>query len=323
MRSMRRLLQLLSFVLAAAPALASDGVLEINHVCAVSSGCFPGDTAGYPVTITAPGSYRLTSNLVVSSVSLDGILISTSDVSIDLAGFEIARVSCPGVSTDCTPISGTGSGVKCSATSNRAVSVRNGTITGMGANGVDLGEQAEVRDLRVRWNRIIGVKVSNGSNISGVTAYQNGSSGIDANPGSTIVGNTAYDNGLDGIHSFSGSTVRSNTVYGNDDDGIDVSAAANISDNTIYQNSDYGISTGAGATISGNTVFDNFGGGISAGSGSLIQGNAIRHNSTWGMVLFSTAGYRENVITTQFSAGTVSGGVDLGGNLCDGGTTCP
>ena len=56
----------------AGPVLAVDGVLEINHTCAVQTGCFSGDTAGYPVTIdgTAGRSYRLTGDLIVRSVLL-------------------------------------------------------------------------------------------------------------------------------------------------------------------------------------------------------------------------------------------------------------
>jgi hypothetical protein len=69
----------LAFLLAAAVAsraLASDGVLEINHSCATAAGgCFPGDTAGYPVQITQPGSYRLTSNLAVPA-STNGIEVT-------------------------------------------------------------------------------------------------------------------------------------------------------------------------------------------------------------------------------------------------------
>ncbi len=54
------------------PALAVDGVLEINQACA-DSGCFSGDGAGFPVIISAAGSYRLTSNLVVPNENTDGI----------------------------------------------------------------------------------------------------------------------------------------------------------------------------------------------------------------------------------------------------------
>ena len=37
---------------------------------------------------------------------------------------------------------------------------------------------------------------------------------------------------------------------------------------------------------------------------------------------FSDGAYRENVIDNN-TGGTVSGGVDLGANMCDGNTTCP
>jgi hypothetical protein len=47
----------------AAPVHAVDGVNEINQVRAAAGGIAPGDAAGFPVTIDAPGSYRLTSNL--------------------------------------------------------------------------------------------------------------------------------------------------------------------------------------------------------------------------------------------------------------------
>jgi len=40
--------------LATNPALASGGVLEINQSCAVNTGCFTGDSAGFPVEIKNP-----------------------------------------------------------------------------------------------------------------------------------------------------------------------------------------------------------------------------------------------------------------------------
>ncbi len=74
----------------AGPALAVDGVIEINQTCAVNTGCSVGDSAGLPVSITNPGSYRLTSNLTTGSKQVTAILITTSDVTVDLNGFTIA-----------------------------------------------------------------------------------------------------------------------------------------------------------------------------------------------------------------------------------------
>jgi hypothetical protein len=73
----------------AGPALAVDGVLEINQACAVNTGCFSGDVSGFPVSIngSAGRSYRLTSDLVIPSVNSNGILANAPD--IDLGGFSI------------------------------------------------------------------------------------------------------------------------------------------------------------------------------------------------------------------------------------------
>jgi len=51
MKRTHALLPLLAVALHAGTAAAVDGVLEINQTCAALSGCFPGDTAGFPVTI--------------------------------------------------------------------------------------------------------------------------------------------------------------------------------------------------------------------------------------------------------------------------------
>jgi hypothetical protein len=54
--SMRLLLTLLLLLALVPPALAVDGVLEINQTCAEQTGCFTGDAAGFPVTISASGA---------------------------------------------------------------------------------------------------------------------------------------------------------------------------------------------------------------------------------------------------------------------------
>ena len=251
----------------AGPALATDGVAEINHTCAAQTGCFSGDTAGYPVTISEPGSYLLTSNLIVPDKDTDGIKVGTSSVTIDLNGFEIVRSDCVGATTSCIPAMGTGfgSGVERASSLIRGTSVKNGSITGMGRAGVFLGEQAEVSGLRVRWSR---------------------EDGIRAGIGSIVSGNTTRENGLDGISVDDASTVTDNTAYGNGGDGI---------------------RTGAGSTVSGNTAFQNLGDGIVTGVGSAVQRNTVRSNAGHGLRLSSDAAYRENVITNNTVGAVIFG----------------
>ena len=68
-------------------AFASDGVLEINQACALNGGCFSGDDAGFPVTISSPGSYRLTSSLSVGNPDKLAIDITSWRIKLMLSGF--------------------------------------------------------------------------------------------------------------------------------------------------------------------------------------------------------------------------------------------
>ncbi|MEZ4280284.1 MAG: right-handed parallel beta-helix repeat-containing protein [Myxococcota bacterium] len=289
-----------------APAFAGDGVLEINQTCAVQTGCFAGDAAGLPITIdgSAGRSYRLTSDLVIPNQFTDGIVVSTDNVSIDLAGFEIrGPVVCSGTPLACTPNSGGGSGVGVTSTALSGISVRNGSVRGLGFYGVHLGVQSEVTNVRARSNR---------------------SSGIDVGTGSTVSGNTTHQNFGGGIVAGSGSSVSNNAVYQNAGSGIFTLEGSIVSGNTANQNDSQGIVAGAGSTVSGNAAHQNGSAGILAFDGSTVSGNTVRSNTGVGLSLGPQSGYRENVISNN-TEGTVTGIglVNLGNNACNGSTTCP
>jgi len=333
-------------LLSAAPALAVDGVLEINHTCAVQTGCFAGDSPGYPVFIdgSAGRSYRLTSDLIVPNENADGILFNTSDIGIDLNNFAIIGAGCVGSVTNCTPTSGTGSGIERNSALNRGVSVKNGSVTGMGRFGVFIGDQAHITNLSVRWNREDGINTSSSSTVSGNTAYQNGRHGINVFTGSTVSGNTANENGsfgitaissstisgntanqngASGIAAGSGSTASGNTANQNGARGIEAADGSVISDNTARDNGTLGIRCSSGCTVSGNAAFSNGSHGIVALFGSTVQGNTVTLNGDYGLSL-GGASYRENTMETN-TLGTVNGfdAVNAGGNVCNGSLTCP
>jgi len=284
MKRTHALLPLLAVALHAGTAAAVDGVLEINQTCAALSGCFPGDTAGFPVTIdpTTPGlSFRLTSDLEVPDTNPGGILVKVpvNDVSIDLNGFSIVRAACVALQYfTCAPTSGSSAGIEHeNPASYRGPSVSNGSVVGMGANGLNVGRDVVITNVRARWNRLDGI--SGNGVISGNTSRENGGTGI---------------LGIDSV-------VSDNQVIGNGADGI--------------------LGTGV---VTGNLVVGNGGDGIrAAGAGDLVERNRITGNTGVGLVLNSSeAGYRGNVVSGN-TAGTVSGGVDMGGNVCDGSATCP
>ena len=61
----------------------------ITHSKALAGNVTPGDAAGFPVTLSIAGSYKLASNLLPGA-GLDGIVAAAEDISIDLNGFRIA-----------------------------------------------------------------------------------------------------------------------------------------------------------------------------------------------------------------------------------------
>jgi parallel beta-helix repeat protein len=79
---------------------------------------------------------------------------------------------------------------------------------------------------------------------------------------------------------------------------------------------------GSGSTVSDNTAYQNGSHGIQAEGGSTVQGNTMRQNNGYGLLVFVDVGYRGNVISSNTS-GTVTGGFNAGGNVCNGSLTCP
>ena len=53
----------------------------------------------------------------------------------------------------------------------------------------------------------------------------------------------------------------------------------------------------------------------------MVHSNSVRQNIGFGLRLGTTAGYRENVITSGAGVGPVLGGREAGGNVCDGSLT--
>lgn len=74
---------------ATSPAFAVDGVVLIDQNRALAGNVSPGDTAGFPVRLSTPGSYRLSGNLTVPP-GVTGILIAANDVTLHLNGFSIS-----------------------------------------------------------------------------------------------------------------------------------------------------------------------------------------------------------------------------------------
>lgn len=217
---------------------ANPGALEINQDCA-AVGCFAGDTAGFPVTITQPGSYVLTSDLSLTMGDAIDVSANASPIDIDLNGHTIdGGATCTGdpAVTSCTP-SPSNYGISVGgATDNPAVAhIHGGTIRGFGAVGVIIlnADDGTVLDhltaaqnnygalfqgvrtsttLRVRDSQLVrngtdGVGIVNIGSLSGqlqvenCTVAGNGTYGIHARAnGGIMVGNRLSNNGSYGLY---------------------------------------------------------------------------------------------------------------------------
>ena len=195
---------------------AVDGVVLISQVQALAGNVTPGDAPGFPVTISVPGSYRLSGNLTVPDQNTTAILLNASNVTIDLNGFSIIGPTvCTGYPTvtHCSNVVGaSGIGVYGQDYSN--VTVFNGSVRGMGAFGVYLlGSGGSVDKVHADANGVTGIYVINGT-VTGSTATGNGQRGFDVTV-STVSGNTATGNVYFGIAASCPSTVIGNTAYNN------------------------------------------------------------------------------------------------------------
>jgi parallel beta-helix repeat protein len=290
-----------------------------------------------PATITASGSYYVTTNLTCTACTngQSGITISTGNVSIDLSGFALQGVT------------GSSNGISSSGILNNCI-VRNGTVSGWGgagislshftgglvldcsssgnsADGIDVGDFCVVRDCSALRNGFVGISGSectvsdcnaseNGtdgisvgsSTVSGCTVAFNGNiggAGIDA-PGSTVSGCAAYSNSRQGINGADGSTVSGCTVSGNGLDGILVNSFCYVLNNTATGNS--GTPTfqgGIHATSNGNRIDSNH------SFNNSPDGILVDTNATANIVIRNTSAsnggfnYRVPGIPTQLPAG--------------------
>jgi hypothetical protein len=225
----------------AGPVHAVDGVIEINQARAKVGGVTPGDTPLFPVTISQPGSYRLTGNLDVTDATArpngmapqdaTAIEVTADNVSIDLNGFTIKGPSvCPssGLCLTCAfakscivplPMGGFPIGGQGVFSQNSNVTVTNGTVQGMGADGICLRFGARVDGVSAIGNGGSGIVVSHDSLVTQSRALSNGHVGIDAGIGA-IIGNTVSCNRDVGLNlpseaGYTGNVINNNNQNGN------------------------------------------------------------------------------------------------------------
>lgn len=220
-------------------ASASSGVLEINQACALNGGCFPGDTAGFPVTISgnAGKSYQLTGDLdLTAHPTATAIEITGSFVTFDLAGFEIAGPTvCTGdigFDFECLPINPGAYGIR--LTGNVvAVTIHSGTIRGMGIGGIQGTSDvlSRVENITVSNNGGLGVALNDQSMVNKVSAHRNALQGIWLMNRGLISHSFAIQNGGHGFNTGEDSTVEYCSTAGNGGRAFELGPKSNFLNN--------------------------------------------------------------------------------------------
>jgi hypothetical protein len=237
------------------------GMVTIDQAKAEAGGVTAGDAPGFPVHITQPGHYRLTSNLVVSDPNVEAIQITADNVTLDLNGFHIqGGTVCTGVMSNygCTPSNGSGIGVR--SNSRTLVTVRNGSVRGFQV-GVWVGAQSRVEDLNIAESRVAGIITASASYVAR-NVVSGGDYGIQA-------AGVVRDNAVDNIRSYAMFNMGPATLFL----GNSVARAAGPG---IWASST-ATSIGAAAfnsivNASGPSIY----GGVSLGDGQTNACNAVK-----------------------------------------------
>lgn len=163
---------------------AAYGQVNIDTAAAMAGGITPGDAPGFPVTLSVPGSYRVTSNLTTTLLAPSTLIdITGTNVSLDLNGFTVggpyacAATGALSTGNTCT----TGSDPPLIYVQGRAARIHGGFVDGGGGFGIqsyfgmtDISGGPTIEDVIVSNHRGRGIQLStSGNTVRNVSATSN------------------------------------------------------------------------------------------------------------------------------------------------------
>jgi len=280
-------------------------------------------------TITNPGSYYLTENLM-GQPPVTGLVVNASNVTIDLNGYSLIG------STNTSPNNAPGIAVATDAHNvvicNGGIELWQSGIIGLGTNltvrnihcsnnafdGLRAGKFSQISDCFFNYNLRDGVFVDNNSLVESVVANTNGY-GIVVGTNSLVKNCVSGNNVNHGIRLIGQGGRVSDCVANKNNIGISVDGdQCTIVDNTCVGNKSAGIASGnlgvtsyRGCVIDGNHAADNFQRGfLVTGTDNLIVRNIAQDNAT---DYYISASNMVGTIVSGVTATTIFG--SSGGNL--------
>ncbi len=260
-------LAIASAALVAGPLDPPDGPItstyktldQVEPRIPITAATTPGDgTAIYKISNS--GSYYLTGK-IKSVDGRSGIVIAASNVTIDLMGYPMEGQP------------GSHDAIRTEGTVNN-ITIRNGTISGWGEDGIDLrqggaGSGATVENVHVSGCAASGVRVGHNSLVRGCTFTVNGGDGLFTGDSSAVENCVARNNGGRGIAASAIASVRGCSAYNNLGHGIHAESASVVTDCGAFGNQ-VGISSSGNAAVSNCSAEFN-GIGISVGARSVVS----------------------------------------------------
>lgn len=281
---------------------------------------------GSGISISQPGSYYLTENVVVTVANADGIRINSVNVTLDLNGFSIlgTGVGDDGIVVDTPPIAG-------------HVVVRNGHVddfTGDGVISASSGMRATFDSIYAS-NCLRGFNLLASGLVTNCVAHDNDDDGFESFNQTVFFNCVADENGLDGFDINEGvvtscassgnegagfrigftvttgqlaqavdCSARSNTVgfvtpgpaslvrcsaLRNRGVGFDLGSGNVVTDCLAQQSSGNGFQTGSNTVLRGCVADTNSGDGFQTGGSTTIDGCAAEDNAGEGFDTNGTA----------------------------------
>lgn len=273
-----------------------------------------------PLTIDTPGAYYLAEDIRTSG---RGILIISSDVSIDLMGQTLSG--------------GSGHAIVAQV-GTRNLEVKNGTVSSWTGAGVGLfnATQTSISDIRANHNGSSGIAGGQSSLVLRCTAIGNGGqAGINVGGNSRVINCTSLNNGGSsfwvglsftsifssvaggngeyGFHGAVGSLFENLTAHDNDSAGIFADTGSIIKNCIVFRNGEHGIDVNGLTRVLGNAANNNGGAGIRVRiDGNRVEDNNVSQNdigihalSSGNLFLANSA--RDNGLNYDFGLGNTVG----------------
>jgi hypothetical protein len=272
----------------------------------------------FPFVIDTPGKYALKADVALPNSNTTAILITTDNVELDLAKHKITSTNlCSGQPPVC-PSPGTGIGID--ATGKDEITVKNGEVRGMGADGIKCGTDCDIEKVRSIRNGGDGVSAGNGLTVEKGDANFNGGAGIRAGADASTKDSQASFNGTNGIEAEDNLEVTGGLMNNNQGSGIVAGDDAQVIGAKVLGNDTDGITAGQALAVERVHARGNTNAGIKGGTRSNVR-NSLAHANGKGVDLDSGSGYNGNVLNANTT--DVSGSaVNAGNNVCSG-ALCP